>query len=139
MKIVIKLNKSNGDRGNGFEIIVYCNHLRTRKQKVIGYSKIEHFNEDMQLVNEKHPDYEELLPRLMAVKLKARKIIASGVVDVDKAIQQLFDMEPESISFVKFCENYIAELTEIFSLYNIALTISWRGTFDLNPLFVSGK
>src|SRR5690606_23112917 len=27
----------------------------------------------------------------------------------------------------------------VFSLYNIALTISWRGTFDLNPLFVSGK
>src|SRR5690606_13909131 len=27
----------------------------------------------------------------------------------------------------------------VFSLYNIALTISWRGTFDLNPLFLSGK
>lgn len=113
MKIVIKLNKSNGDRGNGYEIIVYCNHLRTRKQKVIGYSKIAHFNEDMQLINEKHPDYEELLPRLMDIKLKARKIITSGMVDVEQAMQQLFDVEPESLSFIKFCEEYISELTAI--------------------------
>jgi len=47
MKIVIELNKSNGNQGNGFEIVVYCNHLRVRKQKIIGYSKIEHFNEEM--------------------------------------------------------------------------------------------
>src|SRR5690606_35221325 len=78
MKIVIELNKSNGNQGNGFEIVVYCNHLRVRKQKIIGYSKIEHFNEEMQLINEKHPDYEELLPRLMNLKLKARKIMRKG-------------------------------------------------------------
>lgn len=109
MKIVIKLNKSNGDRGNGFEIVVYCNHLRNRKQKVIGYSNIAHFNEEMQLVNEKHPDYEELLPRLMDIKLKARKIIASGVVSVDEAMNVLFSINSESISYIDFCESFIAE------------------------------
>src|SRR5690606_33597923 len=109
MKIVIKLNKSNGDRGNGFEIVVYCNHLRNRKQKVIGYSNIAHFNEEMQLVNEKHPDYEELLPRLMDIKLKARKIISSGVVSVEEAMNVLFSVNSESVSYIDFCESFIAE------------------------------
>jgi len=62
MKIVIKLNISNGERAEGYELVVYVNHLRKRKQKIIGYSKVNHFNEQMQLVNEKHPDYDELLP-----------------------------------------------------------------------------
>lgn len=110
MKIAIKLNKSNGDRGNGYEIVVYCNHLRNRKQKVIGYSKVNHFNEEMQLVNEKHPDYEELLPRLMDLKIKARKLIATGCTDVVEAMQYLFDEKPQSSCFIQFCEDYLSEL-----------------------------
>lgn len=109
MKIVIKLNKSNGDRGNGYELIIYCNHLRERKQKVIGFSKLEHFNEEMQLINEKHPDYEELLPRLMDLKLKARKLLAKGCVSVNEAMAFLFDEAVDEISFIKFCEDFIAE------------------------------
>lgn len=72
-----------------------------------------HFNEDIPLVNEKHPDYEELLSGLMNIRLKVRKIIDSRIVDVEKAIQRLFDVEPESLSFIKLCEDYILELTEI--------------------------
>lgn len=110
MKIAIKLNKSNGDRGDGFEIIVYCNHLRQRKQRVIGFSKIEHFNEEMQLVNEKHPDYEVLLPRLMDLKLKARKILASGCVDVNEVFDILFGVDVDELCYIEFCENYILEI-----------------------------
>lgn len=109
MKIVIKLNKSNGDRGNGYELVIYCNHLRERKQKLIGFSKLEHFNEEMQLINEKHPDYEDLLPRLMDLKLKARKIIAKGCTNVTEAMAFLFDKDADQISFIKFCEDYINE------------------------------
>lgn len=109
MKIVIKLNKSNGDRGNGYELVVYCNHLRERKQKVIGYSKIEHFNQEMQLITEKHPDYEELLPRLMDIKLKARKLIAKGCTNVSEAMGLLFSDDVETLSFIKFCEDFISD------------------------------
>ncbi|WKW47296.1 phage integrase SAM-like domain-containing protein [Myroides sp. JBRI-B21084] len=109
MKIVIKLNKSNGDRGNGYELVIYCNHLRERKQKLIGFSKLEHFNEEMQLINEKHPDYEDLLPRLMDLKLKARKIIAKGCTNVNEAMTFLFDEDADQISFIKFCEDHINE------------------------------
>jgi len=35
------------------------------------------------------------------------------VVDVEIAIQQLFGVEPENLSFIKFCEYYISELTAI--------------------------
>ena len=109
MKIVIKLNKSNGDRGNAYELIVYCNHLRERKQKVIGFSKLEHFNEEMQLINEKHPDYEDLLPRLMDLKLKARKLLVKGCTSVNEAMAFLFDEDANDVSFIRFCEEYIAE------------------------------
>lgn len=99
MKIVIKLNVSNGERVEGYELVVYVNHLRKRKQKVIGYSKVNHFHEQMQLVTEDHPDYDELLPRLMEIKLKARKIIASGCEDVNQALDQLLKTELKVIMF----------------------------------------
>lgn len=60
MKITLKLNKSNGNRGNGFELVLYASHLQKRRQKVIAYSNIEHFNEDMQLITDDHPDYDML-------------------------------------------------------------------------------
>ncbi len=53
----------------------------------------------MQLVNEKHPDYEELLPRLLDIKLKARKIIASGIVSINDSINAIFNISPENLSF----------------------------------------
>lgn len=113
MKITIKLNKSNGDRqGNGYEIVVYCSHLRKRKQKIIGYSKVEHFNSEMQLVNEKHPEYDELIPRLMDLKIKARKVIASGCENVDQAMELLFEKD-QDLSFINYCESHIAEMLEI--------------------------
>lgn len=125
MKITIKLNKSNGDRGNGFEIVVYCNHLRERKQKVIGFSKLEHFNEEMQLINEKHPDYEELLPRLMDLKLKSRKLIASGCKNVEDAMSVLFGIDTDDLSFIDFCEDFISED------YKTALEVEKRGDLIL--------
>lgn len=115
MKIAIKLNKSNQDRGNGYEIVVYCNHLRQRKQRVIGYSKIEHFNEEMQLVNEKHPDYDVLMPRLMDLKLKIRKLIATGCVDVTEAIDVLFGVDVDDLCYVEFCQSHITGILKTAS------------------------
>lgn len=120
MKISIKLYKPNKDRGDGFEIVLYVNHLRNRRQRVIGYSKIEHFNDEMQLITDKHPDYDILMPRLMEMKLKIRKVLASGSVDVDWAIQEILnDKGPDySPSFNHFCKSYIKELRDLAEAAN---------------------
>lgn len=118
MKISIKLNKSNGDRGNGYELVLYASHLQKRRQKVIAYSKIEHFNEDMQLVNDKHPDYDVLMPRLMDIKLKIRKVLASGIVDVDGAVAEIINSKAEdySPSYSEWCESYVKELEHLAAM-----------------------
>lgn len=64
------------------------------------------------MVKEKHPDYDELLSRLMEIKLKARKIIASGCDDVDQALRLLFENKTKSehVSFNEWCRGYIDDL-----------------------------
>jgi len=112
MTIEIKLLIDQPDNGEGFPIVVRVSHRGKRKQKLVAHSKVNHFNEQMQLVNEKHPDYDELLSRLMEIKLKSRKIIALGCEDVDQALQQLFENKAKSehASFNEWCQGYIDEL-----------------------------
>lgn len=112
MTIEIKILTEKSDTGEGFPLVVRVSNKGKRKQKIVAHSKVKHFNEQMQLVNEDHPDYDELLPRLMEIKLKARKIIASGCEDVNQALDQLFENRTKSdhVSFNEYCQNYINEL-----------------------------
>ncbi len=112
MKIDLKLHLSKGDKGNGFPLVVSFSNKGVRKQKLIGYSKVEHFNDEMQLINELHPDYDDLLPRLMAYKLKARRIMAKGVSTIDEAMEQLFsdELTDGGNSFIEWCDRYLKEL-----------------------------
>jgi len=89
MTIEIKLLTDKADTGEGFPVVVRVSNKGKRKQKIVAHSKINHFNEQMQLVTDDHPDCDELLPRLMEIKLKARKLIASGCEDVNQALDQL--------------------------------------------------
>ncbi len=112
MTIEIKILTEKSDTGEGFPLVVRVSNKGKRKQKIVAHSKLKHFSEQMQLVTEDHPDYDELLPRLMEIKLKARKIIASGCEDVNQALEQLFENRSKSdhISFNDYCKNYINEL-----------------------------
>src|SRR5690606_29606231 len=132
MKINIKLNKSNGDRGNGYELVLYASHLQKRRQKVIAYSKIEHFNEDVQLITEKHPDYDFLMPRLMAMKIKIRKVLASGSVDVDAALSEILNDRPDdySPSYSEWCKSYVKELN------HLAAMADKRGDYEIGRAHV---
>jgi|GEM_PF-1336722 len=134
MKIAVKLNKSNGDRGDGYELVLYVNHLRKRRQKAFAYSKIEHFNEEMQLITENHPDYDVLMPRLMEIKLKIRKVLASGSVDVDKALLDILNDRPEnySPSFSNWCVSYVEELEHLAEMANKRGDLVSRNRFKGN-------
>ena len=74
MTIEIKILTEKSDIGEGFPLVIRVSNKRKRKQKIVAHSKVKHFNEQMQLVTEDHPDYDELLPRLMEIKLKILRV-----------------------------------------------------------------
>jgi len=112
MKIELKLLKAKKLTPEGYPLVFEFSHQGKRKQKTIGFSKIEHFIEDHKTVVAKHPDFEVLFPLLNDYKIAARKIVLSGVTDIDLAYRLLFENNYKEPSFLIFCKNLFAEMKE---------------------------
>ena len=111
MKIEIKLLRAKKETEEGFPLVVEIAHQNIRKQKTISFCKDAHFSEDAKMVLPKHPDYDELSPILMDIKIRARKIILSGIVNVDKAFEELFKIDFSGISFADYGTQLVAEMS----------------------------
>jgi len=90
MKIEIKLITTRKETSEGFPVVLEISHQNKRKSKHICFCKDKHFIQDGKNISEKHPDYDILMPILMDLKLRSRKLVLSGEVDVNKAYSELF-------------------------------------------------
>jgi hypothetical protein len=92
---------------------VEFSHQGKRKQKIICFSKDEHFSEDSKMVTSKHPDYDLLVPIIMDLKIRAKKIKLSGIEDVNEAANELFKLEKSDVDFFFFADQLIAEMQSL--------------------------
>lgn len=112
MKIELKLLKAKRNTPEGFPLVFEFSHKGKRKQKTVGFSKIEHFIEDHKIISSKHPDFDFLFPIINEYKINARKIVLSGENDIEKAYKLLFENVSGEKSFKYFC-NELFKLMEI--------------------------
>lgn len=110
MKIELKLLKAKKETPEGFPMVFEFSHQGKRKQKTIGFSKLEHFIEDHKTISAKHPDFNILFPLINDYKIAARKVVLSGVVDVEKACKMVFELNSKEPSFVNFCKQLFEEM-----------------------------
>ena len=92
MKIEIKLITSRKESVEGFPLVVEIDHKNKRKSKTIAFCKDNHFIQDGKTISSRHPDYNILAPIIMELKIRTRKLILSGVNDVEKTYQDIFAM-----------------------------------------------
>lgn len=113
MKIEIKLVTSRKETAEGFPLVVEISHQNVRKAKTLVFCQEKHFNKDNKMITEKHPDYDVLAPILMSIKLKARKLILQGYVDVEKTFEELFAVDHSQILFMDYGRKLVAEMVKI--------------------------
>lgn len=113
MKIEFKLLKSRKETAEGFPLVVEIAHQNKRKQKLICFCKSNHFADASKMVTEKHPDYDVLAPKIMELKLRARKLILNGSGDVEKTFDLLFATVADEILFLDFARKLIADMREM--------------------------
>lgn len=110
MKIEIKLITHRNETPEGFPLIIEIAHQNKRKTKSLGFCKSDHFIQDHKTINEKHPDFDILAPIIMDLKIKARKLVLSGCVDVDLAFMELFKLDHSGIGFYNFARELVTEM-----------------------------
>lgn len=113
MKIEVKLIKTRKETAEGFPVVLEISHQNKRKTKHICFCKDKHFIQDGKNISEKHPDYDLLMPILMDLKLRARKLVLTGCVDVEKAYFELFKPVVDEISFLDYGDELIAEMKKM--------------------------
>lgn len=104
MTIKFVYNKAKGS------VAVKISHLQQRKYKTLFSCDVADWDERTESVLDTHPDFEILAPRMLQMKLQARKIIASGIVDPDEALRLLLNTHSDVLLWTDFVQNYIAEL-----------------------------
>jgi len=110
MKIEVKLVKSRKETTKGFPVVLEISHQNKRKSKHICFCKDKHFIQDGKNISEKHPDYDILIPVLMDLKLRARKLVLKGCIDVEEAYFELFKPVVTEILFLNYGDELIAEM-----------------------------
>jgi len=113
MKIEIKLITSRKESSEGFPLVVEIAHQNKRKSKTIAFCAAAHFIQDGKTISSKHPDYDVLAPIIMELKIRARKLILSGVTDVEKTYQDMFAMDFSQIGFLDYAAKLIAEMKSV--------------------------
>jgi len=113
MKIDIKLFDNEKETAEGFPLAIQISHQGKRKRKNIAFCKANHFIQEAKTISSKHPDYDVLAPIIMELKIRARKLILSGVNDVEKTYQDLFAMDFSQIGFIDYAKKLIAEMKTV--------------------------
>ena len=126
MKIELKLLKAKKETPEGYPLVFEFSHQGKRKQKTIAYCKIEHFLEDHKTISAKHPDFNILFSLINDYKIAARKIVLSGIVDIDKAFRLLFESNFSEPSFKKFCEQLFAQMETQIEAFEKSKNILYR-------------
>ena len=110
MKIEIKLLTSEKPTSNGFPLVLHIAHKNVRKKHLICRCLKNHFLEDGKMISEKHPDFDTLAPIIMDLKIKARKLVLMQLNDVDLVYKKLFEVDFNSVLFLDFANELIAEM-----------------------------
>lgn len=118
MKIEIKLVKTRKETAEGFPVVIEISHQNKRKTKHICFCKDKHFIKDGKSISEKHPDYDLLMPILMDLKLRARKLILLGCTDVGQAYLELFNASVTDVLFLDYGRELVAEMKKTAALAN---------------------
>jgi hypothetical protein len=115
MKIEFKLITTRKENPEGFPLVIEIAHQNKRKQKTICLCKVNHFVEANKMISEKHPDYDILAPKIMELKLHARKLILEGYNDVEKTYDALFAATNDQVLFLDFAKKLILDMREMAS------------------------
>lgn len=113
MKIEFKLITTREENPEGFPLVIEIAHQNKRKQKTICLCKINHFVAANKMISEKHPDYDIVAPKIMEIKLRARKLILEGSIDVEKTYDALFAADAEQLLFLDFARKLILDMREM--------------------------
>jgi len=113
MKIEFKLLTARKETPEGFQLVVEIAHQNKRKQKTICFCKANHFVAANKMISEKHPDYDVLAPKMMELKLRARKLILEGSGDVEKTYLALFAADADLVLFLDFAKKLISDMREM--------------------------
>lgn len=113
MTINIVLSTNQKETAEGFPLVVIFSQNGVKKKKKIASCHKNHFIESEQLISSKHPDYDLLIPILMEIKLRIRKIMLLGIKDIEKAYDILFAMDFSQIGFIEYAEKLIFEMNAL--------------------------
>jgi hypothetical protein len=97
----------------GFLLVVEIAHQNKRKSKTIAFCAANHFIRGEKMISSKHPDYDVLDPIIMELKIRARKLILSGVTYVEKTYQDMFAMDFSQIGFLDYANKLIVEMKSV--------------------------
>lgn len=132
MKIEIKLHTYKKETSEGFPLVIEITHQGKRKEKKLCYCKKNQFNEQDKMISSKHPDYDIMAPILMDLKIRARKIMLSKIVSVEKASEELFKVDFSGISFSDWAVNLISEMNILADKYDLNKDVSSRNKIKGN-------
>jgi hypothetical protein len=117
MKIDFKILKTKKETAEGFMVVLEVAHQNKRKQKTICHCHLDHWDKKRKLIDPDHPDFDLLLPIIMDLKIKAKKMILQGVVDVEKAFVELFKEEAGAVLFNDYAAQLISEMKTLANGY----------------------
>jgi hypothetical protein len=118
MKFSIRLLVNKKQANGVFRIVVKINHKspgvkNTTIQKIIGHSKLKDFDQENEFLKKSHPDYEFLAPKILNLKLRAKKLQYRSFASGKDFLNELFSAEVDTVTFNEAATAIITDMKNL--------------------------
>lgn len=83
MTINFKILDRKVPNEDGYMIVIIVSHKQIRREREIGRAFLTDWDVKTSSYLETHPEYDSLMPALLALKIKASKILSQYLTDAD--------------------------------------------------------
>jgi integrase len=103
------LTKKN-ETPDGFPLVVEVSHRGRRLQKKFAFAKLHEYSDAAKMVTPKHPDYDMLVPYMMDLKIRARRLMLKFRDDPKGMMDALFEPVREASDFLLFGRELVRDM-----------------------------
>jgi len=113
MTVKLFLDTRRNQTVDGFPIILQIVQNENKRYVTVGFSFKHHFIDSEQIISQRHPDYDILMPIIADLKIRAKKVVLKKIKDVNVAHAEIFRTTLTEISFIEFGEKLMTDMVKM--------------------------
>lgn len=130
MEISLRLKTTAVLPEDGYPIVLKVSDKQDRAESAIGRAHPEHWHAKTQMITDGHPDYDILGPKIMDLKIRARRLLLTWNKSAKALLEELLKTNKSGITLSEFGRQWISQQRELQGVHKKKGNIAEANNID---------